>query len=65
MCEECDLFNARGEGKYTKKGRQTCMTCAFTFFNILIVVGMVFISLLLTVRAVQSNVNFIKAKVIC
>ncbi|CAD8066341.1 unnamed protein product [Paramecium sonneborni] len=66
LCQECDLYNTRGLGKYSKTAEYTCLLCGnqgiilLEFFFVFI---WVLIQITLTVKSTQlQNQNFLYCK---
>ncbi|KAL4482986.1 hypothetical protein ABPG74_019012 [Tetrahymena malaccensis] len=64
LCQECDLFNIRGFGRYSRLGKTVCKICKFDFISLIMVLGTLIISVYFTIRAIYSISNYLKAQIL-
>ncbi|KAM3129390.1 hypothetical protein pb186bvf_018538 [Paramecium bursaria] len=60
LCEQCDLYNIRGEGSYAVSGQFQCNSCSNLSLNslqIILIISWTLISILLSVKGTVDNVD--------
>ncbi|CAD8203150.1 unnamed protein product [Paramecium octaurelia] len=57
LCEQCDLYNTRGDGSYSVSSQYNCGSCADVKWNIIIIVIIALFTLVLGIITVKSNAD--------
>ncbi|CAD8192651.1 unnamed protein product [Paramecium pentaurelia] len=57
LCEQCDLYNTRGDGSYSISSQYNCGSCEDVKWNIIIIVIIALFTLTLGIITVKSNAD--------
>ncbi|CAD8208889.1 unnamed protein product [Paramecium pentaurelia] len=59
LCEQCDIYDTRGEGSFSVVGRYSCGTCQNKYQNIVLIIGIIIITLIFLLISVKGTLNSI------
>ncbi|CAD8163743.1 unnamed protein product [Paramecium octaurelia] len=60
LCEQCDLYDSRGQGSFYLSSAYQCLNCKITVYNILSIIFVIFWTLLSTLISVSSTSEMIQ-----
>ncbi|CAD8213585.1 unnamed protein product [Paramecium octaurelia] len=59
LCEQCDLYDTRGDGSFSVVSRYSCGTCQDKYQNIALIVGIIIITLIFLLISIKGTLSSI------
>ncbi|CAK68311.1 unnamed protein product (macronuclear) [Paramecium tetraurelia] len=60
LCEQCDLYNIRGDGSFSVTEQYTCGTCLDQGRNVIMIVGVIIMTMIFIVISVSGNIKTVE-----
>ncbi|CAD8111451.1 unnamed protein product [Paramecium primaurelia] len=60
LCEQCDLYNIRGEGSFSLSEKYICGTCLDKGKNIMMIIGVIIMTMIFIFISVSGNIKTVE-----